>query len=357
MKRNFILISFVCVAIIMFLTGCPGSFGPTIDIEFQKLNREPGEPIVMKAVPDGFSPTGSEDYTWNVSYKKSGDIGYTDLNVYQPFGDNQALIYIPPEASKIKVEVEVYITYEGKSKLVSDMELLFPANKKDILVEIFDPQGNFTSPDQWFKHENFKSDRTPAYFRYVPDFNPSVDIVPEDPYDVRIAYIKMPPNNYSDINKEGVIYGNGKDKFLKSEYSPSFLNTYFNTTSVSKRWNITISKNNPLENWRAKNWHVEIDGPVDRNNNEAYIFRARKNNDSDFVVTNIIDITEKLPVTTEVFEPAGAVFSHEFDISEDELTELSGKELWGENSYFGIILTEGSKLKGVEMVFSPDINY
>ncbi len=356
MKRNFIFILVVGIATIMFLTGCPGSFGPTIDIVFQTLNREPGEPVVMKAVPDGFTPTGSEDYTWNVSYKKSGDIGYTDLNVYQPFEDDQALIYIPSEVSKIKVEVEVYITYEGGSKLVSDMELLFPANKKDILVEVFDPQGNFTSPDQWLKHEDFKSDRTPAYFRYVPDFNPSVVIVPEDPYDARIAYVEMPPNNYSDIKQEGVIYGNGKDKFLKSEYSPSFLNNYFNTTSVTNRWNITISKNNPLEDWRAKKWHVEIGGPADRTSNEAYIFRAQKENSSNFVVTDILDITNKLPNPTEDYEPS-VVISISFDISEDELTELSGKELWGENSYFGIVVTEGSVLKGVEMVFSPDINY
>ncbi|TYB95669.1 MAG: hypothetical protein FXF54_03745 [Kosmotoga sp.] len=355
MKKSIFLITVLSLFVILFFTGCPGSFGPTLDIEFQKLNREPGEPIVIKAFPDGFTPTGSKDYTWNVSYKKSGDIGYTDLNVYQPFEDDKALIYIPPESNKIKVEVEVYITYEGKSKLVSDMELLFPSNKKDLLVEVFDPQGNFTSPDQWFKNENFKSDRTPAYFRYIPDFNPSV-VIDTEPYTERINSIELSPNSTNVIFPDGEIYCNANYNFTESEFSYSYFSNFFNTTSVTNRWNITISKNNPLEDWRAKSWHVEVYGQPDKNNNEAYIFRAQKENSSDFVVTDIIDITNKLPNAVEEYEPS-VVTSISFDIAENELTELSGKELWGENSYFGIILTEGSTLKGVEMVFSPDINY
>jgi hypothetical protein len=350
MKKSITLL-ILSLVVILFFTGCPGSFGPTLDIEFQKLNREPGEPIVMRAVPDDFTPTGSEDYIWNVSYKKSDDIGYTDLNVYQPFEDKQALIYIPAEVNNIKVEVEAYINHEGKSKLVSYREFFYPENKKDILVEVFDPQEDFNSPDNWFKNEEFNADRTPAYFRYIPDLNEQ-----EDPYVARVDYVKMLPNNYSTIGQTGVIYVNGKDKFLRSEYNHSFFNKYFNSVSVTGRWNITISKKEPLDDWRAKNWHVEVDGQADQNSNEAYIFRAQKENGSDFVVTDIIDITQKLPYPAEEYEPTVDI-TIEFDISEDEFSELSGKELWGENSYFGIILTEGSTLKGVEMVFSPDIEY
>jgi hypothetical protein len=342
---------------VLFFTGCPGSFGPTLDIEFQKLNREPGEPIVIRAVPDGFTPTGSEDYIWSVTYKKSDDIGYTDLNVYQPFEDDQALIYIPLDVEVIKVEVETDINREGKTKQVSDREFLYPENKKNILVEVFDPQGTFSEPDVWFKTAEIKSDRTPAYFRYIENYSPlRVDPVPEDPYVARVDYLQMPPNNYNDIGQTGVIYVNGKDKFLRSEYSHSFFDKYFNTASVTGRWNITISKKEPLDDWRAKKWHVEVDGQADQNSNKAYIFRAQKENGSDFVVTDIIDITHKLPYPAEEYEPTIDITIN-FDISEDEFSELSGKELWGENSYFGIIITEGSTLKGVEMVFSPDIEY
>ncbi|MFO7881385.1 MAG: hypothetical protein R6U52_02465 [Kosmotogaceae bacterium] len=356
MKKNIFFISLFSVVIMLLLAGCPGSFGPTLDIEFQKLNREPGEPIVMRAIPDGFTPTGNEDYIWSVYYKKPDDIGYSDLNVHQPFEDDQALIYIPAEVKNIKVEVETYITHEGKSRLVSDRKFLYPSNKKDVLVEVFDPQENFNSPDNWFKNEEYNSDRTPAYFRYITDFDQSVVIVPENPYEARVDYVKMSPNNYTDIGETGVIYGNGKDKFLRSEYSYSFFDKYFNSVNVTGRWNITISKNNPLDGWRAKNWHVEIGGQADQSNNKLFIFRAQKDNSSDFVVTDIIDITHKLPNPSEEFEPT-VVITVEFDISEDQFSELSGDELWGENSYFGIILTEGSTLKGIEMVFSPDIEY
>jgi hypothetical protein len=355
MKKNNILLILI-LAVSLFFTGCPGSFRPTLDIEFQKLNREPGEPIVMKALPDGFTPTGSEDYIWSVSYKKSGDIGYSDLDVYKPFEENQALIYIPSEVRVIKVEVEAYIYHEGKSKLVSGSEFLYPENKKDILVEVFDPQENFTSPDNWFKNEKFKTDRTPAYFRYIPDLNEQVVIVPEDPYVARVDYVKMSPNYNSDIGQTGVIYVSGKVKFLRSEYSYSYFNNYFETVNITNRWNITISKKNPLNGWRANKWRVEVDGQADQNRNKAYIFRAQKEKGSDFVVTDIIDITHKLPYPAEGYEPTVDI-TIDFDISEDEFSELSGKELWGENSYFGIILTEGSTLKGVEMVFSPDIEY
>lgn len=355
MKKSIILLV-LSLFVVLFFTGCPGSFGPTLDIEFQKLNREPGEPMVMRAVPNGFTPTGSEDYIWSVSYKKTGDIGYSDLNIYQPFEDNQALIYIPSEVRVIKVEVETYINHEGKSKLVSNREFFYPENKKDILVEVFDPQENFNSPDNWFKNEEFNTDRTPVYFRYISDLNEQVVIVPEDAYEARVDYVKMLPNNYNDIGQAGVIYVNGKEKFLKSEYSHSFFNKFFNTVSVTGRWNITISKKESLDDWRAKNWHVEVDGQADQNSNKAYIFRAQKENGSDFVVTDIIDITHKLPYPAEVYEPTVNITIN-FDISEDEFSQLSGKELWGENLYFGIIITEGSTLKGLEMVFSPDIEY
>lgn len=356
MKKSIFLITVLSLFVILFLTGCPGSFGPTLDIEFQKLNREPGEPIVIKAVPDGFTPTGSEDYTWNVYYKKSGDIGYTDLNVYQPFEDDKALIYIPPsvEADSIKVEVETYI--ESKSKLVRGSQFLFPSNKKDILVEVFDPQGNFTSPDQWFKNENFKSDRTPAYFRFIPKYSLSrVDPTLEDPYLYRIETIKTSPNSTASIYQYGEVFANAIFNFPSNEFDYSFFNNYFKSATTTDI-KITISSTGTLEDWRAKSWHVEVYGQPDKNNNEAYIFRAKKENSSDFVVTDIIDITNKLPNAVEEYEPS-MVPSISFDIAENELTELSGKELWGENSYFGIILTEGSTLKGVEMVFSPDINY
>ena len=79
-------------------------------------------------------------------------------------------------------------------------------------------------------------------------------------------------------------------------------------------------------------------------------------NSTNFVVTDIVDISKKLPNPSEPFEPT-VVSYFEFEVSEAELTDLNGKKLWGENSYFGIILTEGSTLKGVEMVFSPDIEY
>jgi hypothetical protein len=343
---------------VLFFTGCPGSFGPTLDIEFQKLNREPGEPIVIRAVPDGFTPTGSEDYIWSVTYKKSDDIGYTDLNVYQPFEDDQALIYIPLDVEVIKVEVETDINREGKTKQVSDREFLYPENKKNILVEVFDPQGTFSEPDVWFKTAEIKSDRTPAYFRYIENYSPlRVDPVLEDPYSYRIYNISLSPNSTTGINPGGAVYANAFRKFLKSDFSDDddYFNHYFNGDTTPGK-NITISSTGTLEDWRAKEWHVEIEGYPTQNTNDLFLFRAKMGNSTNFVVTDIVDISKKLPNPSEPFEPT-VVSYFEFEVSEAELTDLNGKKLWGENSYFGIILTEGSTLKGVEMVFSPDIEY
>ena len=375
MKPRHGLLVIVAVAMV-FLGSCIGKL-PLVGLSLQDLNREPGEPILMIASSINFTPTTSFQWTARVESPK-GSGSWTSINsrlFTRGSNQSEAVLYLPayPLPIDSTVEVRVSISHEGTT--VTRTKRIDYKQTPNVLMEVFEKQVSFTTPDTWFRTSGVLSTaRTPAYFRYIEGYSPSIIIVPEHPIDERFAW-GVEPTSIQEIHSGGTLYVHAKD-IIDPPTTSGVISSAFSGVDLDhpvQNWKIDLvadTTSTAPGQWRVTRWRADIYGQI-TSNTEVYLVRARK---SDFAVTHVENLSHMLPLNemTEDFEPE-AIIVTELDISE---SALGIGPLWNNNYYFGIVIIDyvdaqllGAEeydpqiiiavpvLRGAQMVFSPDVSH
>lgn len=378
MKLRYGLLVIVAVAMV-FLGSCIGKI-PLITVSSQTLNWEPGEPVALKAAPLNFEISPHSLFTWKLEKEQPTGIGdskeWVDISdrIFS-FGNNNsnALLYLPtvPDESRVRVTTSVQ-TIEGTT--ATARRTYDYGDRPGVLVEVFQRDQSFQTPDNWFRTSGIhETARTPVYFRYHESASPSaVTPIPDDPVEARYFW-GVYPNSADEVNVSGSVYFHANNKLDAPTTINAVRNRFLDADideeipgDKTKRWRVSLVADldsmDPAKPWRTTAWEVRIFAQVSEET-ELYLIRAQQ---EDFVVTDIINLSPMLrtSVTTEDFDSQWIVLY--FQIDEDDIG-VEGP-LWNEDYYFGLVVLDyqlqpasiGGDIfyvKGVQMVFSPDVSY
>ncbi|OAA31270.1 hypothetical protein AT15_07175 [Kosmotoga arenicorallina S304] len=376
-KGLFFVVS--ALIILVFFGGCPASNRPYLSMIVQKLNREPGEVIEIAVNAVNFVPDGSEIYSWQAEYW-DGDSWEPLAGHLFPQGSGQrAYLYFPEiEYEKLWISVKTTAFIDGELKEISGSRTLYFDDKPDVAVEVFEIAGSFPEPDSWFENWGaYKDERTPFYFRYVDGFSPAV-VFGFDPFEGRIKAVEVAPNA---TPSESCVYIHGSEEILKSGYSTSDLDDFFNEINIGEeKWRRRIKITADLSSVGLDDlpdkWFVDLypdasDTGYDPDNESLFLIRGVKTSGT-FVADKLLDISDLVlsSAKTENLNLKSVITVH-FELDE---ASLGIGPLLDKEHYFGIMLVayveapasseftsevviEIPAIVGAEMVFSPDVDF
>ena len=374
MKFRYVLVILAVLVLIVLVSCFPKP--PTVILRAQSLNRESGEPIMLRAASN-FFPEPGRIFVWEADKKISSEPVQwepIDGRLFTKGNHNsEAVLYLPESPLSGTVRVRVSIVHEGLTE--SQIIDISYGETPGVLVEVFEASSSsFSAPDFWFSWYGTKeNERTPVYFRYISELSQSVVGVP-DPFESRIQWGVRPWNEWQ-IDPMGEVFIHGYESLTRDEYSLQRMRNAFDDVDIyfpdpddgkPRNWRISVEPDlSSMEGWRVKDWTVLIRGSLSPTTS-VYLVRAEKGS---YSVTNVIDITPNLQAMDCGPE---AVIVLEIPVYEDELPIVG--TLWGENAYFGVIALDYKSIpgmsiqeecqsidayvvKGAQMVFSPDVSY
>ncbi len=381
MRTKWLLVLSVALLMI-FSSSCLLKF-PIITVSWQNLNWEPGEPVLLQAAPFNFEAGPSASFTWSAEKDISMDntaewVDISDRIFPHDTRQSKAVLYLPewPDDSRVRITVRIQDMQGG---LVSTTRTLNYGDIPGVLVEVFQKDQSFTTPDSWFRTSGIKATaRTPVYFRYHEEVSSSAVVpIPDDPIEARY-YWGVFPHSPAHIDTRGTVYFHATNELNAPTTTTAIGNRFLDADVAEEipgdktiRWRIALvadlNSMDPAKPWRTTAWRADIYAQLTADT-ELYLVRARK---SDFVVTDVVSLNYMLPAAQETEEagPESVVIVTELDITE---AGVGIGPLWNENYYFGLVildyqgkpaqsvdphLIDPYHVKGAQMVFSPSVHY
>jgi hypothetical protein len=368
MKRaKLFLILSVLVVVAFTVSSCFPIKG-TILLLAQRIGWEPGKPVVIEANALLFMPDQSSNYQWSVDAKPQGSSNWISRNdlvkVIPSDRNSKVVVYLPVyENFEIKITAKISGTSASGDHANYSSEITKDVSEiPDVLVEVFEKNLGFNTPDSWFEDylEGNRSNlsRTPVYYKLSKALHAAA-------YYNRIDWGVYPANE-SILPSAQVVFHGDADYVVNSTSTSvtATMENWFKLVDIAhNRFKMRIEPHSLVgldSGWRVEDWDVSL--YVSENvfyDSDTQIFLVKINRE-DYRAVQIFNIKNEfnLSETSSAFQEEAVIIP-----VVALLHEWKYGTLWDEDYYFAVVVVNFNTVspsnvilpfytvKGAEMVW------